>query len=137
MLTTDLTGIISGMALYAGRVSAHACTEPPHSCHSHGWPHTDTGTGLAQSSRGTASSSWASVSEAEAKAEIITPPANSLLPNFMKLKNTCEHLCVVISKMVPSQQTEVRQAGCDTPSTQPTCRDLILSMQSLHQKAHF
>lgn len=43
----------------------------------------------------------------QAQAEIITPPANSLLPNFMKLNNTRKNLCAVISKMVQPQETRI------------------------------
>lgn len=46
----------------------------------------------------------------QAQAEITTPPANTLLPNFMKLKNSHKHLCAVISKMVQPRESRI-EAG--------------------------
>lgn len=82
---------------------------------------------------GAAGSSWA-VSEAASPGR--SNPASSLLPNFMRLKNTQKHICVVISKVQP-QKPELRQAGCDTPPAQPTCRDSILSMQIMTSESKF
>lgn len=103
MLTTEPVGILSGMALSAGRVSARASTEPllpltRVATHRH-WD----GAGSELQRELQAPPGHQPVRQ-QAQAEIITPPANSLLPNFMKLKNTCKHLCVVISKMVQPQE---------------------------------
>lgn len=69
----ESAGIISGVALSAGRVSAHASTEPRRSRHSHVWPHTgsDTqalGQGWLGAPEGTVSSSCASSVRQQAQA---------------------------------------------------------------------
>lgn len=79
------------------RVAAHR------QCHRH-WDRA--GSGLQRELQAPPGHQWGS----KPRAQIITPPANSPLPNFMKLKNTRKHLCAVTSKMVQPQETRI-EAG--------------------------
>lgn len=82
---------------------------------------------------GAAGSSWA-VSEAASPGR--SNPASSLLPNFMRLKNTQKApLCGYFQSSTSETRTEAGWLW--HPSTQPTCRDSILSMQIMTSESRF
>lgn len=108
VLTAEPAGISSGMALSAGRVSAHASPQshyklPPVT-------RVDVRTGSSHM-QAVGTWTWASsqlsfprkncgflMGGSKPRQKFGTPPANAVLSYFIKLKNTCKHLCAGISQ---------------------------------------